>query len=236
MNPDHFCLYRNRLVIIFSNTSIMADIDNNGSINERKPMKTLLLTLLSGALLNVPLLSFARNAHAQSSGDTHPVIVMKTSKGTIEITLDAEKAPVTVKNFLSYVNEAFYDSTIFHRVIRDFMIQGGGFTATMLQLPTKEPIRNEAANGLLNKRGTIVMARRNTPNSATCQFFINHKDNDFLDHKDNTPRGYGYAVFGRVTSGMDVVDSIAAVKTGAVGGFRDVPLEPVVIESVRVKK
>lgn len=161
----------------------------------------------------------------------HPVIIMKTNMGTIEIMLDAEKAPVTVKNFLSYVNEAYYDSTIFHRVIPNFMVQGGGYMTDMTAKPTRPPIKNEAANGLSNKRGTIAMARTQKVDSATSQFFINHKDNDYLDHKDNTPDRYGYAVFGMVTKGMDVVDSIATVKT-----MRDVPVNPVVIESVRVKE
>lgn len=176
------------------------------------------------------------SSHAQELSNKHPIVIMRTNMGTIEITLDNEKAPISVANFLSYVNEAFYDSTIFHRVIPGFMIQGGGFTVNMLQLPTKETIKNEAANGLSNKRGTIAMARGNTVNSATCQFFINHKDNDFLDHKDNTARGFGYAVFGKVTKGMDVVDKIAAVKTETVGGRQNVPVKPVVIISVREDK
>ncbi len=176
------------------------------------------------------------SSHAQELSNKHPVVIMKTNMGTIEITLDAEKAPISVSNFLSYVNEAFYDSAIFHRVIPNFMIQGGGFTVNMLQLPKKDSIKNEAANGLSNKRGTIAMARGNTVNSATCQFFINHRDNSPLDHKDDTARGFGYAVFGKVTKGMDVVDKIAAEKTETVGGLQNVPVKPVVIISVREDK
>jgi len=178
---------------------------------------------------------FAVGRDAVSRGGDNPVVVMKTNMGTIELTLDAEKAPITVANFLSYVREAHYDSTIFHRVIPGFMIQGGGYDVNLRRLPTREPIRNEAANGLSNRRGTIAMARTGEIHSATCQFFINQKDNLFLDHKNDTPRGYGYAVFGRVTKGMDVVDKIAGVKTHSVRGMRDVPVKPVVIESVRLK-
>lgn len=160
--------------------------------------------------------------------DLHPVVIMETSMGTMEITLDAEKAPVTVKNFLTYVKEAFYDSTIFHRVIPNFMIQGGGLTINYVQKATHEPIIIEANNGLLNKRGTIAMARKNDPNSATSQFFINHADNAFLDYSEKNP---GYAVFGAVTKGIEVVNKIAAVKTGA----QDVSVEPVIILSVKMK-
>jgi cyclophilin family peptidyl-prolyl cis-trans isomerase len=161
-----------------------------------------------------------------------PVVVMETNMGTMEITLNPDKAPITVRNFLSYVNEGFYDKTIFHRVIIGFMIQGGGFTRNMSEKKTKPTIKNEAANGLKNTRGTIAMARTDDINSATAQFFINHKDNPFLDHKDNTPNGFGYAVFGEVTKGIEVVDKIAAVKTGA----EDVPVKPVIILSVKLKK
>jgi cyclophilin family peptidyl-prolyl cis-trans isomerase len=163
---------------------------------------------------------------------TKPVVVMTTSMGTMEITLEPAKAPESVKNFLSYVAEGFYDSTIFHRVISGFMIQGGGMTVTMAHKPTRDPIKNEAANGLSNKRGTIAMATSpNAINSGTCQFFINHVDNAALDHKDNTLQGFGYAVFGQVTKGLDVVDAIAKVPTGP----GDVPRKPVVIVSVKLK-
>ena len=167
------------------------------------------------------------------AGEENPVVLMETSLGNITIELDQAKAPITVKNFLSYVDEKFYDGTLFHRVISNFMIQGGGFTAEMQQKRTKPPIKNEAGNGLKNMRGTIVMARTNVVDSATAQFFINVVDNDFLDHQNTTPQGFGYAVFGKVIEGMDVVDKIKAVKTGSKMGFSDVPAETVVIKSVR---
>lgn len=181
------------------------------------------------------LVSFATVPAAQEAPKktAPPVVVMETNMGTMEITLNPDKAPLTVRNFLSYVNEGFYDKTIFHRVIYGFMIQGGGFTRGMSEKKAKPPIKNEAANGLSNKRGTIAMGLLpDEINSATAQFFINHKDNVFLDHKDNTQKGFGYAVFGEVTKGVEVVDKIAAVKTGA----EDVPVKPVVILSVKIKK
>ena len=152
--------------------------------------------------------------------------------GDIVIELDEQAAPVTVKNFIGYVEEGFFDGKIFHRVIPDFMIQGGGFTAEMSQDKTREPIVNEAANGLKNERGTIAMARTNDPNSATAQFFINHKDNEFLNYvSDANP---GYAVFGKTVEGMDVVDAIASVETTTKQGMGDVPVEPVVMVSAEV--
>jgi cyclophilin family peptidyl-prolyl cis-trans isomerase len=162
-----------------------------------------------------------------------PKVLMKTSKGDITIELDPAKAPVTVKNFLSYVKEKYYDGTIFHRVMANFMIQGGGLTAELHEKTSKAPIKNEAANGLKNARGTIAMARTPDVDSATCQFFITLKDNTFLDHRDNTPDGFGYCVFGKVVSGMDVVDAIAKVRTGTKRGMGDVPLEPIAILSVK---
>lgn len=167
--------------------------------------------------------------------DTNPIVVIETTLGNIEVELDEEKAPVTVANFLSYVDASFYNGTIFHRVIPNFMIQGGGFTASMSQKETKAPIRNEAANGLSNKRGTIAMARTQVVDSATAQFFINTVDNKFLDFRSPTIQGYGYAVFGRVISGMDVVDAISGVKTGWKAGMKDVPVETVEIKSIRRK-
>lgn len=161
-------------------------------------------------------------------------VLMKTSKGDITIELYAPKAPVTVKNFLSYVKDKFYEGTTFHRVIGNFMIQGGGFTAEMHEKPAKPPIKNEAGNGLKNARGTLAMARTPDVDSATCQFFINLKDNGFLDHKDNSSEGYGYCVFGKVVAGMDVVDAIAKVKTTSKKGNDNVPVEPVTILSVEV--
>lgn len=157
-------------------------------------------------------------------------VVMQTSKGAITLTLDITKAPKTVENFLAYVDQGFYNGTIFHRVIPDFMIQGGGLTPDMQKKPTNPPVENEAKNGLKNVRGSIAMARTGNPHSATAQFFINHKDNANLDYPsfDN----WGYAVFGMVTEGMDVVDAIAAVPTGNQGGRQNVPRETVMIESV----
>ena len=157
-------------------------------------------------------------------------VKLDTSMGSIVITLFSDKAPETVKNFLDYVRDGFYDGLIFHRVIPGFMIQGGGFEPGMKQKKTKEPIKNEADNMLQNKRGTIAMARTSVVNSATAQFFINLKDNFFLDHKSKKPEEYGYAVFGEVIEGMDVVDAIAAVKTGSRGFHNDVPVEDVVIK------
>ena len=159
-------------------------------------------------------------------------VVMETSLGTIKIELDGDKAPGTVANFLSYVDDKFYDNTIFHRVIPNFMIQGGGFEPGLKQKKTKASIANESSNGLTNKRGNLAMARTSEPNSATAQFFINVKDNNFLD-KAQAQDGVGYCVFGRVTEGLDVVDKIKAVATGSVSGFQDVPRQDVVIKSVR---
>lgn len=162
----------------------------------------------------------------------NPVVVMETSMGTVKIELYPDKAPVTVKNFLDYVDDKFYDGLIFHRVIPTFMIQGGGFEPSMNQKKTKAAIKNESGNGLSNERGTIAMARTSDPDSATAQFYINVKDNKGLD-KANAGDGVGYCVFGKVTEGMDVVDKIKAVKTGVKGGHRDVPLDEVVIKSIR---
>lgn len=164
--------------------------------------------------------------------ETNPKIAMETSLGTITVALWAEKAPKTVANFLRYVDEGFYDGTIFHRVIDGFMIQGGGMTPDMESKTTHEPIVNEASSELKNDRGTIAMARTQVVNSATSQFFINVADNAFLNHTAKTPQGFGYAAFGEVIDGMDVVDRIKAVKTTTVGPHRDVPETPVVIERV----
>ena len=168
---------------------------------------------------------------SQATG-SNPVVTMETSMGTVTIELDADKAPKTVANFLAYVDEKFYDGTIFHRVIPDFMVQGGGFLPDMQQKATRENIENEAANGLVNDRGTLAMARTPDPHSASSQFFINHKDNDFLNFASPTPQGYGYCVFAKVTDGMDVVDEIAKVSTGNQGPHGDVPTEAVIIQSV----
>src|SRR3989344_74593 len=162
------------------------------------------------------------------------MIRMQTNHGAIVIELDAQKAPKTAANFLAYAKAGFYDGTIFHRVISGFMIQGGGFGPGMKQKPTQAPVENEAVNGLRNNRGTLAMARTNDPHSATAQFFINLVDNDFLNFTAPTPRGWGYCVFGRVVEGMDVVDKIKGVATGARGGHQDVPENDVVIERVEV--
>ena len=159
---------------------------------------------------------------------------METTLGTITLELDDEKAPATVANFVQYAKDGHYDGTIFHRVIDGFMIQGGGFTKDMNQKETRAPIRNEAMNGLKNLRGTIAMARTMVVDSATSQFFINLVDNGFLDFRSPTPQGFGYAVFGKVTDGMEVVDKIAKVKTGFAGPHQNVPEEPVVIKKVTV--
>jgi peptidyl-prolyl cis-trans isomerase B (cyclophilin B) len=161
-------------------------------------------------------------------------VVMTTSAGTIRLELDDAKAPQSVANFIDYVNKGHYDGTVFHRVIKGFMIQGGGFEPGMKQKPTGAPIANEAANGLKNERYTIAMARTSAPHSATAQFFINTVDNDFLNFKSQTPQGWGYAVFGRVVAGTEVVDAIEGVKTGRRGMHDDVPLEDVVIHKATV--
>ncbi len=162
------------------------------------------------------------------------MIKLTTSHGVIALELNAEKAPKTVANFLAYIEAGHYDGTIFHRVIRDFMIQGGGMTPGMDQKKTKAPIENEAANGLKNKRGSIAMARTGDPHSATAQFFINTVDNDFLDFKSPSGQGWGYCVFGEVVEGMDVVDKIRAVRTGNKGFHQDVPVDDVIIEKAEV--
>lgn len=159
-------------------------------------------------------------------------VLMTTTVGPITLELDAENAPKTVENFLSYVADGFYNGTIFHRVIDNFMIQGGGFCADMEQKETKEPVENEANNGLKNDRGTIAMARTQDPHSATAQFFINVQDNDFLNHTAENIQGWGYAVFGKVTDGEDVLDKIRCVQTGSQMGHQDVPMEPIIIESI----
>ena len=163
----------------------------------------------------------------------NPKVLLKTSKGDITLELFADKAPVSVKNFLDYVDAQFYDGLIFHRVIKGFMVQGGGLTADMSTRTSRAPIKNEAGNGLKNDRGTVAMARTGEVNSATCQFFINHANNDFLNHRDDTPDGFGYCVFGKVTAGMDVVDAIAVTPTMTVHGMKDVPREAVTIVSIR---
>ncbi|HVL13501.1 MAG TPA: peptidylprolyl isomerase [Gemmata sp.] len=168
---------------------------------------------------------------ASGARAANPVVVMETSMGTVKIELFEDKAPVTVKNFLSYVEDKHYDGTVFHRVIENFMIQGGGFQPGMKEKKTKDPIKNEAANGVTNAKYTVAMARTSDPDSATAQFFINVKDNKFLDKSADSA---GYAVFGKVIEGTEVVDKIKAVNTGVKAGFKDVPTEDVVIKSIRL--
>jgi len=174
-------------------------------------------------------------AAAQDKGAAAPRVLLATSMGDITLQLDAEKAPKTVANFLEYVNSGHYDGTIFHRVIGEFMIQGGGFTPDMMQKPTKAPIPLEARNGLKNERGTVAMARTAVPDSATAQFFVNVVDNAFLD-QPNARDGQGYAVFGKVVAGMDVVEKIRKVETTSVGPHQNVPAKPVLIRSASVVK
>lgn len=162
------------------------------------------------------------------------MVKLHTNHGTITLELDAEKAPKTVENFLQYVRDGFFDGTIFHRVIDGFMIQGGGFEPGMTQKPTRATIPNEAGNGLKNDTYTVAMARTNDPNSATAQFFINVANNSFLNHTSPTPQGYGYAVFGKVVEGMDVIDKLKKVKTGNRAGHQDVPLEDIVITQAEI--
>jgi cyclophilin family peptidyl-prolyl cis-trans isomerase len=168
---------------------------------------------------------------AGGEGNGMPQVQLTTSMGSIVIKLNPDAAPKTVENFLAYVEDDHYDGTIFHRVIDGFMIQGGGFTEAFRQKPTKDPVPNEAHNGLKNQKGTVAMARTSDVDSATAQFFINVSDNAFLDHRSKTPQGYGYCVFGKVVDGMEVVDKIRAVQTGSRGPYQDVPVEPVLIES-----
>lgn len=162
----------------------------------------------------------------------NPMVLMETTSGDILLELFADKAPLTVENFLRYVDSAFYDNTVFHRVIKDFMIQGGGLTLRLEEKPTEDPIKNEADNGLSNKRGTVAMARTGEPHSATAQFFINLVDNVDLDYSAPTAEGYGYAVFGQVAEGMDVVDKIAKIKVKEVGEHEAVPVDSVLITAM----
>jgi len=172
----------------------------------------------------------------KADGGDSPRVVIETNKGNFVIALDEENAPISSENFLGYVESGYYEGTVFHRVIDGFMIQGGGFTQDMVQKDAKGTIQNEADNGVKNKRGTVAMARRPDPHSATAQFFVNAVDNDFLDHRSKDAQGWGYAVFGEVVEGMDVVDAIGKVKTGQHGPMGDVPTESVVIQKVYVQE
>ena len=193
-------------------------------------MKHLYTALLALLLCSISPLSYSLD----KGKDT--MVKLHTNHGTITLQLDAEKAPNTVKNFLEYVNSGFYSNTIFHRVIDGFMIQGGGFERSMKQKPVNAPIKNEAANGLKNDIYTVAMARTNDPHSATAQFFINVKDNGFLNYSAPVPQGYGYCVFGKVVEGKEVVDAIRKVSTGNRAGFQDVPKEDVIITRAEVVK
>lgn len=188
----------------------------------------------SNDILSIVLCLFLAMLGTTAMSDTQPRVQFDTNKGTIVIELDQEKAPVTVENFLSYTNSGFYDGVIFHRVIPNFMIQGGGFTPDMQQKSTQGNIENEANNGLKNIKGSIAMARTSAPHSASSQFFINVKDNSFLDFTSETSQGWGYAVFGQVVEGIEVVEAIENVTTGIVGPYSDVPKEAVIIEKATV--
>ena len=193
-------------------------------------MRNIILSLM---LLLISTLSFATE---KTMTDTQTKVKLTTSAGEIIIQLNSDKAPISSANFLTYVNEGFYNGTIFHRIIPDFMAQGGGFDTSFNQKAVHAPIKNEADNGLTNNRGTLAMARTNDPNSATAQFFINYKDNSFLNHTSQTSSGWGYAVFGEVIEGMDVVDAMAKQATGNRGGHQDVPKTDIVIEKAEVVK
>jgi peptidyl-prolyl cis-trans isomerase B (cyclophilin B) len=189
--------------------------------------------ILSLLLLFISTLSFATE---KKMSQTPTQVKLTTTLGTVVIQLDTEKAPVSSANFLTYVNEGFYNGTIFHRIIPDFMAQGGGFDASFSQKATHATIKNEADNGLTNKRGTLAMARTSDPHSATAQFFINYKDNAFLNFTSPSANGWGYAVFGEVVEGMDIVDAMAQQPTGNRGGHQDVPKTDIVIEKAEVVK
>ena len=200
-----------------------------------------LIIVLGSLLAGMALISHASNngteaatSETTSAGAVVPgKVIIETSKGNITVELNAALAPVSVANFLSYVDDGFYNGTIFHRVIDGFMIQGGGFTEGFERKTVNAPIKNEANNGLANQRYTLAMARTNAPHSATAQFFINTVDNPYLDHKDTSARGWGYAVFGRIIDGVETVDTISTVETGPGGPFsRDAPVEPIVIKSI----
>jgi peptidyl-prolyl cis-trans isomerase B (cyclophilin B) len=184
----------------------------------------------------LPATAFTLEVESNTKGTGMVTINMETSAGMIKLELDGNKAPASVENFVTYAKAGHYDGTVFHRVIPGFMIQGGGFDADMQQKTTNSPVKNEADNGLKNDNGTIAMARTNDPHSATSQFFINVKDNDFLNYKSSTPQGWGYTVFGKVVDGMDVVRKIEQVKTDVRDGHRDVPVENVLITSVTVEE
>lgn len=206
-------------------------------------MVTTLVFLATTLHVTAPTTAFAQSEEATPSTEAagapaagapadNPRVVLETDMGQVVIELFPDKAPKTVENFLSYVKSDFYPGTVFHRVMPGFMVQGGGFTADLTKKPTKAGVENEADNGLRNDRGTVAMARTNHPHSATTQFFVNLVDNGFLNHRGKNPRGWGYAVFGRVVEGMNVVDAIAGVKTGNRNHMQNVPIEPIALNKV----
>ena len=200
-------------------------------------LSTILTLILISAVLKALLTADQDSKITENMENDMTQVTISTSMGDIQLELDGEKAPITVENFKTIAGSGYYEGTIFHRVINGFMVQGGGLTSDMNNKSSgTSPIQNEANNGLSNDRGTIAMARTGEPHSATSQFFINHKDNEFLNHTGENPQGWGYAVFGKVTDGMDVVDQIADVATGNVGPYQDVPLEVITIESVTISE
>lgn len=197
-------------------------------------IKQSLSCLVVASLLVMPVTATAQAQHKETNTMSLPRVKLQTNKGDIVLELNPAKAPVTTENFLSYVKDGFYDGVIFHRVIKRFMIQGGGFEPGLKQKDTKAPIQNEANNGLANEKYTIAMARTSDPHSASAQFFINTNNNDFLNHTSPSPQGWGYAVFGKVVEGQSVVDDIEGVRTGSRGFHQDVPVEDVIIEKATV--
>ncbi len=199
-------------------------------------MRNLQNLFLALTIVLLPVTGFSQDNQPNNKETGMVKVTMDTNKGVIKLELDSGKAPLTVANFVEYAKAGFYDNTIFHRVIPGFMIQGGGFTLETRQKPTRNTIKNEADNGLQNVKGSIAMARTSDPQSATAQFFINVADNHFLDYKSATPQGWGYAVFGKVTEGMDTVEKIEKVKTGNNSGMADMPLEQVIIRKVTIEE
>ena len=197
----------------------------------------IIIVIAVASIFFLPLIGQKDQTEYYPEEDQMSLVTISTSAGEIHLELDADNAPITVANFLKLAEDGYYTGTIFHRIIEGFMVQGGGLDENMTPKPTNtDPIQNEANNGLKNDRGTIAMARTMDPHSATGQFFINHKDNDFLNHTSETSQGWGYAVFGSVIGGMDVVDQIALSTTSTVGGYADAPLEPTLIHSVTVSE
>jgi len=216
---------------MFSRTSSLAPSRPSALTSRRCAVITVLLATLSAGVMPISGLS---DDVTVATDDPSPRVILETTAGDVTLELDRARAPETVANFLEYVEDGFYDGTLFHRVIEGFMVQGGGFTADLMKKSTRAPVRNEADNGLSNRRYTIAMARTSEPHSATAQFFINHVDNTMLDHSGKTPRGWGYTVFGRVVEGQDTIDAIAETPTGSAGPFgSDVPRTSILIETAR---